>query len=154
METVIHHSIDDEQDAWRNEDPERSSGQDATGGNVFIIPPFQHFREGDHAHGHYTGADHAHHGGHHRASPHGRRSHPPLEPTCPLVDHFIDLGNEPPPFKNAGHEDEEGDGRQKIIGHEAKNPGGNDVHRGGSLKQGRKDHAHGSASERHRESHE
>jgi hypothetical protein len=68
------------------------------------------------------------------------------------MDHFIDLGNETTTFKNTGHENEERNGGQKVIDHKAKNPGRNNVHGGGSLKECREDHSYRPTREGDRES--
>jgi hypothetical protein len=65
------------------------------------------------------------------------------------MDHLIDISDESPSFEDAGHEDEEGDGIQEIVYHEAEDAGWNNIYSRGSLQNYSENDAHRPTREGH-----
>ncbi len=151
---VVHHPVDDEHDARGDQDPQGAAGQDAAQGHQLVVLAVEHLGQGDHAHGHLGGPHDAGHGRHHRAGGDRRRGDAALEPAQPVVDHHVDVLDDPAPFEDVRHQDEQRDGVQQVVGHQAEDPGRDDVDGLRPLEDRREDDAHEPGGEGHRQAHE
>ena len=136
------------------EDPQRAAGEDDTQRHQFIVLAAEHLGEGDEPHGDLGRPHDAGHGRHHRAGADRRRGDSALEPAEPVVDHHVDVLDDPAPLEDVRHQDEQGDGVQKVVGHQAEDPRRDDVDGRGPLEDRREDDAHDPRGEGHRQAQE
>ena len=151
---VVHHAVDDQQDAGGNEDPQGAPGEDRPQGHQLVVLAVEHLGKRDEPHGHFRGPHDARHGRHHRAGGDGGRGDAALQPAEPMIDHVVDVLDDPAPLQDIRHEDEKRYRVEQIVGHQAEDPRRDDIDGRGPLEDGGEDDARHPAGKGYRQPHE
>ena len=110
----------DQDQARRNDLTQRAGRADHAAGQTLVVAAPQHTGERQQTERHHRGADDARSRAHQHADQDDPDAEPPAQRPSQMTDHVHQILGQPRSFQHHPHEHEQGDRKQRRIGHDAK----------------------------------